>query len=156
MSNLRHDLLTSGWSMIEAQKWATRINACWHELSPGRYESGQHSVIQSCFDEMSWLLHEALPEECFFFDAVEARDVARNEMVSSYWHTDGGYLRVLLTCQGDGTIAALGFENNIATPPGYALIITGQRRFWKTGICQTWHSGPANAKHRRLVLFNSY
>lgn len=163
-AKLRHDLLTSGWSMIERPQWVDTLDAMWLDLCPTKlvsksYEYYQYHQLPSNFpsldalvDEITLLLREALPDENFHIESLEARMFNSHP---GYWHQDGGYLRVIITCQGDGTLAALGFQNNIATPPGYALILTGQQRMLKTGIPQTWHAGPLKrSSERRLVLLN--
>lgn len=152
MSQLRHDLLTSGWSMMANQKWMDDLNACWH-LCQNKWhpDESKPKPIQGFMEEMAWLLHEALPEEYFYLETVETR-LAGDRF--AYWHTDGGYLRVLFTCQGHGTIVGRSFEDDVPTPVGYSLIMTGQQRTWKTGIRETWHTAPPLNRVRRLLLLN--
>jgi hypothetical protein len=169
---LRSDLSTSGWSMLSNHKWVQPFNDswqqfddCWHQLQDevdGQPDSARwaikhdefsrHPVLQTYSKEMSHLLHEALPEERF---SLISADVRAGKSEPS-WHTDGIYLRILFTCKGNGTLAAHSFEDNVITPPGYALVLTGDQRTNKTGIPQTWHAGPGELNDRRLLILSFY
>lgn len=138
--------------MIDCRKWLKAINEHWHGF-PGHCLAPYPFIMQDFIDEMSWLLHEALPEESFHLG------YAKTHTFSHYkghgWHRDWGmYLRVLFTPQGEGTIAAYGFENNIQTPHGYALVLTGQQRTQAIRIPETWHNGPDAHMNRRLLILN--
>jgi hypothetical protein len=152
---LRNDLKGCGWSMENAGDWPNRLLSempFWEGVSSWGakwYPSSLPPVLKPFAEEYDWLLHEALPDEEFYLDTVEVRFSG-----SHHWHIDGGYLRVILTCSGDGTLAAMSFENNVMTPPGYAIIFTGQQRHWKIGIPETWHSAPRYNVDRSLVLLN--
>jgi len=146
MNLLRHDLRTSGWSMIDCGKWIDRFNHHWVD-SPGLEYRYWHLLPQAVRDftgEMDWLLHEALPEEKFKATYINCL----SDWISPGWHRDLMYLRVLFSCRGEGTIIARSFGNNVTTPHGYALIMTGYER-WRN---PTWHTSPHNAHDRRLCV----
>jgi len=136
--------------MMDCHKWLEQLNKHWNEFQNKTHLDHAHFILKKYYDEMSWLLHEALPEEWFYCETVEAR----TSQSQFYWHIDGGYLRVLFSIRGDGTIAGRKFDDNVPTPHGYALIMTGQQRAWKTGIQETWHTAPKSDDGRRLLLLN--
>jgi hypothetical protein len=136
--------------MMDCRKWMQLLNKHWTEFQNKCAPEHAHFVLRQYHDEMSWLLHEALPQEWFYCETVETR----TGQGTHYWHIDGGYLRVLFTVQGEGTIAARSFKDDVATPPGYAIIMTGQQRSWKVGIGETWHTAPKDSAGRRLLLLN--
>lgn len=162
VNQLRHELMTMGWSMIDTSAWLAQLNYHWYpnEKYPGEqprprrsYSGDLKAPLKDYVDEMSARLHEALPTEQFYLEDVEARHPTGR----SYYHRDGGYLRVLFTIHGPGTWAARSFENNIQTPKGYSLILTGQQRNWAIGVNESWHSAPEKVLsplHRRLIVLN--
>ena len=178
MNKLRRDLLTTGWSMVEASKWVEHFNANWSfksnvkigdkRFAPdgtliGRYDAYDlPPLMQEYADEQSELLHKALPKEKFSLSSAEARTIpAIKTAAKLHWHTDGGYFRVLLTCQGEGTIVfkkkdcegtVISTADSIITPFGHALILTGDSRTYEIGMPKTSHSPPAYSKERRLIV----
>lgn len=152
MNQIRHDLLTSGWSMVDCRKYLDRFNQNWQEAPylEYRYWGLFPQVYKDFVGEMDWLLHEALPEENF-----KARTIlAISDWIDPHhsWHKDYAYLRVLFTPRGEGTHVARSFENNLVTPYGYALIMSGTNRQYRTKIPATYHSSPENAWERRLLV----
>jgi hypothetical protein len=150
MNRLRHDLLTSGWSMIDCRKWLDGFNRNWQE-TPSlafRYWGLMPQVYRDFIGEMDWLLHEALFDETFRASYA----IAISDWSNHFWHRDGGYLRVLFTPRGEGTSVARGFEDNVVTPHGYALIMTGTYRMARKQIGATYHTSPHSAYERRLFV----
>lgn len=156
MNHLRHDLMTSGWSMLDCSKWLEPFNRDWQEC-PGlefRYWGLLPQVYRDFFGEIDWLLHEALYDEKFNSTGIVAIADWPDPLFygKDRWHCDGGYLTLLFACRGVGTVVARGFENNFVTPHGYALIMTGTHRSSLKKIPATWHASPNNAWERRLFL----
>lgn len=152
--NLRHDLLTSGWAMLDCSKWLDSFNQHWQE-TPNlsfKYLHLFHQVYRDFIGEMDWLLHEALPDEQFrFINAIAANDVRGED-----WHLDWTYLRVLFACRGVGTLVSRSFENNLVVPHGYALVMSGTDRHYHQKIPATWHSSPNDGWERRLFVADFY
>lgn len=146
---LRHDLLTSGWSMINASKYLHAFNHNWQE-APNlefRYWGLLPQVYRDFVGEMDWLLHEALPDEKFRATRIQAI----SDWTGHWWHQDSGYFTLLFTPRGEGTWVSRGYENNIVTPHGYSLIMTGTYRQYRKRLEATWHTSPHNAYDRRLL-----
>lgn len=148
--NLRHDMLTSGWSMLDSSKYLHEFNQQWKE-APAlefKYWSLLPQIFRDFVGEMDWLLHEALPDERFRVNHV----LAISDWAAHNWHRDYGYMTLLFTCRGEGTWVSRGFENNLVTPYGHSVIMTGTSRQYRKHIGATFHTSPHNAYDRRLLL----
>jgi len=149
---LKEDLLTAGWSIIDAKEWSQKLIS----ENYGRVWAGSDSKelklklpdsLKSAAEHFETLLTKNLPEEKFFFGSVEVRN-------SGYfrWHVDGGYLRIIIVCEGEGPTVAISYENNTQTFAGQAVILTGNQREKAMNIPATWHTSPENWKNRKLVI----
>jgi hypothetical protein len=162
MSNkLREDLVGQGWSMQYAAEWKQRFIQeleCWdHTWVHIDGWSGHRkffveevplpSILLTYAEEWFKLLCELLPDESFFLGEIETQSSREFK-----WHIDGGYLRVVLVCNGEGTIVARSFDDNITTPPDHNVILTARQRMAKIGIAGTWHASPSSEGVRRLVI----
>lgn len=171
---LRNELLTVGWAMVNTSPYKKQIKNA--NSKRKTLQDFPFDAIQQFVHHIQHLLHSALPEEAFHFHAQELRHhnycpqeqcwqsttehwinkgefnyISNDPYEPDWWHTDHRYLRVILTCQGEGTLVMAGKQKRI-TPPGYALIFTGKDRQELKNIKATWHATPKKTENRILVV----
>lgn len=158
---LRNKLSSIGWAMVYVPGWGKRILSCADEYKSAFKLSVQNMAMykrpvnrqnKTDIDRFAlwtdFVLHALLPNESFHLGACDLR----YPTTPHCWHQDGTYLRVILPCEGPGTIVALGDEE-IKTPTDHMLILSGvERNMALKTVPATWHRSPDYSPERVILV----
>lgn len=135
------------------------------QLKPEEWAALDDAPIRALAEQLTPLLHEALPDEEFALSLVSVRRAAGTIAEGDEMHVDGGYLTVTIAfsepeeAAGAGTVLYIhnGRTVEVLRVPARAMaVISGDEREASTGRWGTLHGAPYEVAIDRRLLILKY